>query len=363
MKNIIKFSLFEEVSNSDIRYITGLDDYFTVSFEFEIETDDKSNMKIDFDEIDDDDIEDIIKITKRTLNIRNSQEIEFLTDLVYELVDNIEYGDINLQIFNDIFKSKYENARENEISSCLKSVVMSLISVEDLEYLKEKFIKDFPNFMKKWGTKMDFVGDATLERGIEVKPKTYTKSLSEAVEMLGCFYTDLNNQNYWKFTEKTGLHINIGSNKEVKWNPIKGLLLLNDFNDSGEVPLVFKNMDWRLNNKYCASLMPNIRSISDNDKRKIKRSVDLKNIKEAEVVLNKFISEKIKRWGIKNFGFNISKTSDNYVEFRYAGGDIPKDVLIDKLKYFSFIVYAMSNEEYKKKEYLKKIYKFVNEIS
>ena len=53
--------------------------------------------------------------------------------------------------------------------------------------------------------------------------------------MINDFYSDLEKQSYWKFTEKTGLHINIGSNNKVEWNPIKGLMLLNDFNKEDNI--------------------------------------------------------------------------------------------------------------------------------
>ena len=64
----------------------------------------------------------------------------------------------------------------------------------------------------------------------------------------------------------------------------------------------------------------------------------------------------------KNLGFNITKLSSDYVEFRYAGGDIPKEVLIDKVKYCAFVVYCMTNPEYKKREYTKKLYKFIDTL-
>ena len=70
----------------------------------------------------------------------------------------------------------------------------------------------------------------------------------------------------------------------------------------------------------------------------------------------------VKEDGLKNFGFNITRIEQNYVEFRYAGGEISKDALIDKLKYFSFLVYCMTNVEYKRREYLNKLYKFVDSL-
>ena len=62
------------------------------------------------------------------------------------------------------------------------------------------------------------------------------------------------------------------------------------------------------------------------------------------------------------FQFNLLKLEHNYVEFRYVGGEIDKNTLIEKLKYFCFVVYAMTNDNYKKNEYLKKLYKFVDNL-
>ena len=42
--------------------------------------------------------------------------------------------------------------------------------------------------------------------------------------------------------------------------------------------------------------------------------------------------------------------------------DIPKEVLIDKVKYCAFVVYCMTNPEYKKREYTKKLYKFIDTL-
>ena len=146
-----------------------------------------------------------------------------------------------------------------------------------------------PNFVRKWNDKIDFVGDATLDRGIEIKPKTYTKSLSESIEMINDFYSDLEKQSYWKFTEKTGLHINIGSNNKVEWNPIKGLMLLNDFNKEDKTPFMFKDMTWRMNNMFCGSLIPYIKLMSDKEKIKIIAQINIKLFERKRALLQEII--------------------------------------------------------------------------
>jgi len=363
MKHLVKFSLFEEINPRDISMIeSNFNDYFTVSFEFEIETDDKDGVETRFEELDDDLIEDIITTVIIDLKIRKKSEKNLVVSLSYEIGELAENDLLDIKTLEELLDpDKYESSREKEIISHLRGSIVSCVYEEEEGYLKNKVQEHMPNFVRKWNDKIDFVGDATLDRGIEIKPKTYTKSLSESIEMINDFYSDLEKQSYWKFTEKTGLHINIGSNNKVEWNPIKGLMLLNDFNKEDKTPFMFKDMTWRMNNMFCGSLIPYIKLMSDKEKIKIK-SLDLNNLKETEVILNLFLTKKVNDIGFKNLGFNITKLSSDYVEFRYAGGDIPKEVLIDKVKYCAFVVYCMTNPEYKKREYTKKLYKFIDTL-
>lgn len=364
MKHLIKFSLFEEINPRDISYISSeFDDYFTISFEFEIETIDRSNIKIDFQDFDDAMFDDVASMVFNDLEIKSRREKKLIKDRLNSLLDHIEHNYISIELFDKIFDpGDLSDARDIEIVNYLKSMVMSFIAQEDLHFLKRQAKKYLPNFNRKWSRKIDFVGDATLERGIEIKPKKYVKSITEAIELLNDFYNDLNNQDYWKFTDRTGLHINIGTKNKVEYNPIKGLLLMNDFSSKDNIPLVFKDMTWRMNNKFCGSLIPSIMSLNKEEKGNLKNKINLNNIKDSEKILNNFLTDKVREWGHKNFGFNITKIQDNYVEFRYAGGEISKDIMIEKVKYFCFLVYCMTNQEYKRKEYLSKLYKFIDNL-
>src|ERR1035437_265261 len=321
MKHLTDFSLFEEVNPRDISFVQTMDNYFTVSFEFEIETEDKTNLNIDFDALEDDDlIDDIMTDIKHELNIRKRSEKNLVEDIIQSIVEDNE-------CLFDILNLSHYTGRHRDIVKQLKSSLMLNICGEDLIYKTSQSKKYLPNFTKKWGSKLDFVEDVTLERGIEIKPKKYLSGLSEGIEMINDFYSDLDKQDYWKFSERTGLHVNIGvANKKAEWNPIKGLLMLNDFNETETPPLVFKDMDWRMNNEFCGSLIPAIKKLDPKVIQELKKSVDLNNLKSAENILNKFLTDKIKEFGYKNFGFNITKLEHNYVEFRYVGGNIPKDI-------------------------------------
>lgn len=364
MKYLKQFYLFEEISTRDISYISSeLDDYFTISFEFEIETLDRKSVKLEFDDFDEFAVDDCYFSIVKDMSISNRSDKKLVKDTLYNLLDHVEHSYIDVSLFDQIFDSStLNNERQKEIMFRLKAIVLATISKDDFLFLKRKAKKFLPNFCRKWGRKIEFVGDSTLERGIEIKPKKYVKSISESIELLNDFFSDFNNQDYWKFTERTGLHINIGTNKKVDYNPIKGLLLLNDFTQGDNIPLVFKDMTWRMKNRFCGSLIPSLKNMSADDKIELKNLIDLHNIVETEDILNSFLDAKIREWGFKNYGFNLTKIQENYVEFRYAGGEISKEVLIEKVKYFCFLVYCMTNNDFKRKEYLKKLYKFIDNL-
>ena len=48
-----------------------------------------------------------------------------------------------------------------------------------------------------------------------------------------------------------------------------------------------------------------------------------------------------------------------YIEFRYAGGEIKEDVLVDKILYFCYLIYNMSEQNIDRKEYRKKLFMFL----
>lgn len=365
MKYIKSFTnINEEINLRDISQISSeFDNYFTVSFEFEIETEDRSDIKLNFSDLDEEISEDVISMIFMDLNLRSRVERKLVKGLIYDVLDHVEGDVISVEIFNNILDDQLaKNEREKEIIRYVKSAILSFIGIEDLQHLKKMVKRKLPNFYRKYSRRLDYVGDATLDRGIEIKPKTYLKSISEGVEMLNDFFTELNSQDYWTLSERTGLHINIGTKDMSEWNPIKGLLLLNDFSKSEKTPFVFKDMTWRLNNNFCGSLLPSIFSMSENEKQDLLKNIDLNDVESCESILNDFLYEKVKIWGIKNFGFNISKLENNYVEFRYVGGVIDVSTVVEKLKYFAFVVYCMTDRDYKRKEYLKKLYKFVENL-
>lgn len=361
MRQIMDWRTFEELNFRDISLITGeFDSYFTVSFEFEIETANRDDVMVDFSEYDEEVVEEVIKLVKSDLSLRKKSEVDFLKQKAWEFLDLVEYDKVDFEKFNNFFSQKLDS-RSLTILNQLKSVVSSFVLLEDLQLLKQMVFKYLPNFTKKWSSQLDFVGDPTLERGIEIKPKTYLTSISLGVEMLEDFFSDLDSQDYWGFTGKTGLHINIGTRLPSTWNPIKGILFLDDYKgESLDIPYTFKDIEWRLTSDFCGSIKEKIDKLPQSKKDRLKSLIQLGDIPKTEEVLNQFIESSVIEWGVKNLGINITKLQQSYVEFRYVGGRVTLDIVTRKLKYFALIVYLMTNREYKRKEYLTKLYKFID---
>lgn len=353
---------FEEINPRDIFFIeSNFDQYFTVAFEFEIETLDESGYDYDFTEIDDELIEESHDEVKRELSIKSNADKRFLRTLCDELIFLYEQGDLDESTFELVFSNS--DSKFAEISQHFRMVLLSQIIANDFNYLREKAIEYLPTFVNKWQDEIEFVQDVTLNRGIEIKPKTYVVGITKSIEMIDDFYSALKSQKYWMFASTTGLHINIGTTQKVDWNPIKGLLLMNDYSkDNTKVPLVFKDMTWRQNSQFCGSILQSIYRMTDSQKKDLKNLIKFDNIDQSEKKLNSFITKRVIEEGFKNFGFNITRLSLDYIEFRYAGGNLSKEVLIDKLKYFCFLVYCMTNRDYKRKEYLGKLYKFSSNL-
>jgi hypothetical protein len=172
------------------------------------------------------------------------------------------------------------------------------------------------------------------------------------------FFEDFEKQDYWLMTKKTSIHINIGINKEnVDWNITKGAILLKDWkkDDEDDLPFTFYDIPDRVESGFNTSFLNRLTDTTDWKK------VKLDNIKEIEKLFESLFWYLYEEHGDKCFGFNIKHIEKhNYVEFRYVGGTLDYDIMKEKTLYFAHIVYAMTNYEYKRKDYLKKLYKYVD---
>jgi len=357
-----------ELNRSDIKKIRSneISSSFTISFEIELETKDTSGSDKEYTEYQ---ISDIMKMINSRINSQflkfnniDNNKIkhykDFIKNLLSEIEHNLHTDDEYIEEILDL--EKYKDPIEYGIVQLVCPLIDTYFYHDNIFYLKNKLVSYLPSFWEKWGQEMKYEVDNTLERGIEISMKKYIIGIDNAIKFINDFYTDFNNQEYWKFKSTTGIHINIGINYEAEWNIIKGLLILNDTVNN---PYLFKGIEWRKDTMFTKSIKKEINALSKKEKDKILSNIDLHKIKSVEKYFNEYLYKKVKELGFKNFGFNITSIpTDKYVEFRYPGGNISKPILIEKLLYFCFIVYCMTNPDYKKNEYQKKIYKFFNNL-
>lgn len=347
--------LLLEFNNKDKDYIKLHSNDFTIALEFELETNDMDNN------------DDSISPAK-FIEIAKGNAYQYIKDegkskknmfyLVDEIIDTLDFEDVdeNIDLFEE-YLDEYPNGFANKLIQVLQADYMTYMISDNIDYLIDNFRKNLPNFYKKWNSEIKFELDNTLKRGIEFSMNTYLVGIEDTIELIEDFYKDYNNQKYWFMNERTGIHINIGFTKKVDWNIIKGILMISDY---GETSFTFKNMKWRQKSFYTKSILPVLKK--ELDSSKIMKATSFSDIKSTEDELSNYVLKLMNEFGYKNFGFNVTRISGyNYVEFRYPGGDIPKDVLIDKLYYFCYVATLMTDKNFKRREYLKKLYKFISD--
>ncbi len=357
--------LILEFNRRDKDVIKSIGDIFTISLEFELETDDESS-------IDDD---DSLNNPDTYLKISRDNAIKYIHDEykgddkehLFTLIDDVlselelledDDDDYNIEIFDEYLKSN--NGFEKKLIEVLYADYLSYFSSDNIDYLADKVKEHMPIFFNKWWELLKFELDSTLNRGIEFSLLTYVNGIDKAIELIDDFYQDFVGQKYWYMSDRTGIHINIGLNQQVDWNILKGFLMISD---DGESSFTFKDMEWREKSLYTKSFLPQLKKdISSNRDRVMKHS-QFNDLKKLEKFFGNYILKRLDKNGYKNYGFNLTRIKNyNYVEFRYPGGEISKGVLIDKLYYFCYVVYLMTDEKYKRREYLKKVYKFISSL-
>ncbi len=351
--------LILEFNNKDKEIIKTIGDSFTIALEFELETEDTSNPD---ESISPAKFFEIVKEnTTRYINDKYKGEKDKMFALVDEIINSLDFGDDedNIEILNE-YLDEYNKGFENKLIQIIISDYMDHIISDNIEYLTDKLKENLPIFFRKWDSQLKYELDNTLNRGIEFSMKTYLDSIDKTIELIEDFYSEFNKQDYWQMNKRTGIHINIGLHHKVDWNILKGVLMISDV---GEESFTFKNMEWRDKSFYTKSIIPYLKSEIESDKTKIMKHSNFYDLKNLEDHFEKFILSIIKKQGYKNFGFNITRIKDhNYVEFRYPGGEITKQTLIDKVYYFCYITYLMTDKSFKRKEYLIKLYKFISTI-
>jgi len=360
-----KTMLLLEFNKDDRKLIDSIGDIFTISLEFELETDDTGGIDTNMDP------DNYLKIAKNNSSKYINDEYKGddkkeMYDLVDEILDQLiltgesEDNDYNIEeVFGD-YMSDYKRGFEKKLIAVLYSDYITYYTSDNIDYLSNKVIEHLPKFFNKWSNVLKFELDTTLKRGIEFSPITYNNNIEECIELVNDFYEDFEKQNYWYMSNRTGVHINVGIKGEKEWNILKGFLMISD---EGEQSFVFKDMTWREKSSYTRTLLPILKKEIGTDRKKVLKHTQFDDIKKMEDFFGDYILKKLEKHGYKNFGFNITRIkSYDYVEFRYPGGEITKDTLINKIYYFCYITYLMTDNNYKRREYLKRLYKFISSI-
>ena len=195
--------------------------------------------------------------------------------------------------------------------------------------------------------------------GIEIAPFTYVDGIDKAFQFLDEFYSLYNSQKSFLFSNKTGLHTNIGYKDKTNWNLLKGYLLFNE-------DYAYTGFTHRKENEFSASYKNEFREIvniytqqyEDLDSHTIRD-----NFYKIEKDLNRLLIKTTKNVGEKHAAFNILKVKDNnYIEFRHPGGKVKKDDLKRQTLYYSNIVLACVDPEYRKRDYQTKIFSYLKKI-
>lgn len=355
--NFLEFINEVKVSKLNFFKNSSISTLFTSSIEIEMETSDKEGIE---EEYSDEYVSSIIDKIKKSVTKELNRIDKFeMTDEISDFIDDILY-EVESEYYDYDYIDKILNERKYAVKNYKKLIVqiirpqvLTYFFSDNFEYLENKFKENLPNFYQKYKDIIKFELDNTLDRGIEISNIKYFNDINNLIEMIEDFYSDFNNQDYWIFNEKTGIHINIGPKDKSNFNIIKGLLFLND---TGDDPFVFRNMEWRKNSKFCGSLISSLIS----DKQTISKCVGLE-VNQIEDILNKRLNELITEIGYKNFGVNIVPIKKfNYIEYRYPGGLVDKETLINRVLYFTYVTYQMFKSDYERKDYIKKLYKFID---
>jgi hypothetical protein len=319
--------------------------------------------------------------------------VDYFLNCLIDLID-IDDEDVTDRRINKAWKTDIDDYIATLV---LKNAQMQIYS-QNMGFLIDKFKEHMPAFYKKYHRtfKYELEGDPDKKRILEFSSKKYLGSLNECFEQLDDFYDEFDRQDFWKMDmRRTALHVNIGVNDpRLEWNPLKGLMIMSDMNRDKKAPFVFTDVMWRLNNRFTKSLLDGIRrnltgeieqdylttdpellwnlEFRHKDRLETHRDyisqnvdkLDLHDIKGVENFLNPFLIRANKDFYIKEFGVKLVELEQKhgYVEFRYVGGEVGKELFKDKILYFCYIIYCMTDKEYKNIEYHKRLYKFVEDI-
>ncbi len=251
----------------------------------------------------------------------------------------------------------------------------------DVDSLEQGLEDNFPNFMSKYQNTLKFEEDGSLSCGIEFSQDNppYMLGLDAAIQYLEDFFDEYDNQSYFKMTNSTGLHTNIGYLGEEgglaeEYNLFKALMFLNHSYATKGVGFPSReSSQWTKdlkkpalhNIEKFAEQLPDDSSHEDVlTKKSLMKKYISREFDELSGILSNQVAQQAQRMGAKGIGFNVNYTSRlNYIEFRYPGKeDATLESMTKALKYYAFIVKAAADPTFKQKEYVKDLVGFLNNL-
>ena len=244
-----------------------------------------------------------------------------------------------------------------------------------------------PNFYRKYAHLLSFKKDGSLSSGIEMAHQTYFESLEEAFQFLDVFYKDYDDQSNFYMSSNTGLHTNISMRVPGKrgkqeasadeFNLMKALLFLSEPKSEGQrdakVYAAFKGIESRINSgwtgelkhKFIGKIETILKDIMYGKKQNpmsreatVAQFVETLREPDNYIIdsLNGLIKQVATGIGRCSLGFNVTYVDEReYIEFRYPGHDVTKEVLKELTLYYCYIVKLSLEKEYKDLEYKKKL--------
>ena len=251
----------------------------------------------------------------------------------------------------------------------------------DVDSLESLMYDYFPNFMRKYANTLDFKEDGSLTCGLEFAQDNppYMVGLETAIEYLEDFFDEYDNQHYFQMTDATGLHTNIGylgedGNPVDHYNLFKGLMFINHTYATKGVGFPSREYgQWSGDLKEPAirnikAFIAKLQDESEHERVLTKKSFMKKylsrNWEEIGEILSQRVLSAARQMGSKRIGFNVNYTpTRNYIEFRYPGKEDPTlESMTKALKYYAFVVKAAADPDFKKKEYIKDLVGFINNL-
>lgn len=335
MTRTIKLIL--EFGKADLGVVMSDSDNFTIAYEIELEETKQDKDKYGFD---------------KTTEDRYEQ--------MYAALESGEYSEEDIE---DMYNFDFDDAEmggHDEWSN--DSDDYSLGNEPDMNrgddyfpFTEDEIHLEFPNFFKKWGNEVFIKPDITLDNGLEIIPQTYLSSVKEAFDFVDDFFTDFYQQDRFELNDNTGWHINIGFAGEnlANSNLFKGAVLLSD-------EFATKEFAERLKSQYAKPIRDYVmKSVKDRydyevDGESLMKQVFSNNLESLEKVGNEFLLTT--GTTTKEFGFN---PRGKYVEFRYPGGKLTPMQIKEATLYYCYLIKAIVDPSFKRKEYIKKLYKLL----